>query len=111
MRFVLPSGFHNDITDLDDAVMGECIVEVLDCRGEIIVSFAFRVLLIETSELIVIVYHAVLRGFRQTPALSIESLHRGVNGNVRAGHFLLASHKGKSEHRQEQTQENPATRG
>lgn len=90
MRLAIPLGFHDDTAYLDNAVMGEGIVEVLNGRRVQFVSFAVRMLVVEAGKLGVVVADAISRGFHQPSALDIEGLHLGVNGILRRCHLLLA---------------------
>ena len=71
------------------------------------VVFRLGVHLDKVGNLVGEAQHAVARRHVQMARLRVVSLQLGVIMR----NILLASHKGKSEHRQEQTQENPATRG
>ena len=101
MRLTAPLRFDDDTTDLDDAVIVQCITEVINSGGIIFVGFTLGMLVVESGKLLIIIHNAVSGGFHQPLALSIERLHLGVDGTIRTG-ILFASHKGKSEQSQEQ---------
>lgn len=78
MDFAVPLGFHDDVANLDDAVLGEGIAKVLNGRWVQIVGFALRMQIVEASKFGVVVANAVGRGFQEATALGIILKHIGV---------------------------------
>ena len=78
MDFAVPLGFHNDVANLDDAVLGEGIAKVLNGRWEEFVGFALRMLIVEVGKLGVVVAYAVGRSLQKASALGIILKHIGV---------------------------------
>lgn len=80
MDFAVQLGFHDDVANLDNAVLGEGIAQVLNSRWVQFVGFAFRVLVVEACKLGVVIADAVGRGLHEASALGIILNHIGVKG-------------------------------
>ena len=91
MDFAVPLGFHNDVANLDDAVLGEGIAKVLNGRWEEFVVFALRMLIVEACKLGVVVANAVGRGLHEASALGVQIQHAGVKGILGSCLVLLAT--------------------
>lgn len=89
--FAVPLSFHDDVANLDDAVLGEGIAKVLNGRRVQFVGFALRMLIVEAGKLGVVVANAVGRGFREASALGIILKHIGVKGILGSSLVLLAT--------------------
>lgn len=76
--FAVPLSFHDDVANLDDAVLGEGIAKVLNGRWEEFVGFALGMLIVEACKLGVVVAYAVGRGLHEASALGIILNHIGV---------------------------------
>ena len=91
MDFAVPLGFHNDVANLDDAVLGEGIAQALNSRWVQFVGFALRVLVVEACKLGVIVAYAIGRGLHEASALGIILNHIGVQGTLGSCLVLLTT--------------------
>ena len=78
MRLAAPLRFDDDTTDLDDAVIVQCITEVINSGGIIFVSFTLGMLVVESGKLLIIIHNAVSGGFHEASALGIILKHIGV---------------------------------
>lgn len=93
MNFAVPLGFHDDVANLDDAVLGEGIAQVLYGRREQLVGFALRMLIVEASKLGVVVAYAVGRGLHEALTFNIKGTHAGVYNIFLNRNILLAAAK------------------
>ena len=103
MDFAVPLGFHNDVANLDDAVLGEGIAKVLNGRWEEFVGFALRMLIVEAGKLGVVVAYAVGRGLHQTLTFNIKGTHAGVYNIFLNRSFRLAAAKEQGQRGEAQT--------